>query len=90
MKPSSSFFQNRACEHFPCHEGVDLDEFNCLFCYCPLYALGDGCGGDYRYSASGAKDCTACTKLHEGDAGVALVKARFGDLKELARQHASI
>ena len=86
MKPSSSFFQNRACECFPCHEGVPLDEFNCLFCYCPLYALGDACGGNFSYSASGVKVCTNCTLLHEGDAGAAIVKQRFGELKELGRR----
>ena len=86
MKASSSFFQNLACEHFPCHEGVDAEDFNCLFCYCPLYALGEACGGDFRYSASGVKDCTPCTKLHVGDAGVRIVKEKFPQLKELARK----
>ena len=79
-----SFFQNRTCEYFPCHEGVDADSFNCLFCYCPLYALGEACGGDFRYTQSGVKDCTACTRLHEGDAGVQLVKDGFSRLRELA------
>ncbi len=23
-----------------CHKNADPDDFNCLFCYCPLYALG--------------------------------------------------
>ena len=32
------FFQHKACEFFPCHETKDIDNFNCLFCYCPLYA----------------------------------------------------
>ena len=35
-----SFFSNRECEYFPCHKGADPENFNCLFCYCPLYALG--------------------------------------------------
>ena len=30
------FFQHKACEFFPCHETKDIDNFNCLFCYCPL------------------------------------------------------
>ncbi|MBP8030977.1 MAG: metal-binding protein, partial [Acetobacterium sp.] len=34
------FFQHRDCEYFPCHQADDLEDFNCLFCYCPLYALG--------------------------------------------------
>ena len=40
-----SFFQHTACEFFPCHETAHPEDFNCLFCYCPLYALGDRCGG---------------------------------------------
>ena len=81
----SAFFQNRACEFFPCHEGVPDDAFNCLFCYCPLYALGPDCGGDFAYAPSGIKDCSACTRLHEGDAGASLVASRFDQLAALAR-----
>ena len=40
MSKHYAFFQNRDCEYFPCHRGVDEADFNCLFCYCPLYALG--------------------------------------------------
>ena len=36
------FFQHKQCEYFPCHKGVDPEKFSCLFCYCPLYALGRG------------------------------------------------
>ena len=32
-----SFFQHTACEFFPCHETAHPEDFNCLFCYCPLY-----------------------------------------------------
>ena len=41
-----AFFQNKDCEYFPCHKCADAENFNCLFCYCPLYALGDECGGN--------------------------------------------
>ena len=58
------FFQNRECEYFPCHEGVEKEDFNCLFCYCPLYALGDRCGGRFCYTENGIKDCSACTRPH--------------------------
>ena len=43
---SDRFFQNRECRYFPCHTGVPEEEFNCLFCYCPLYTLGRKCGGN--------------------------------------------
>ena len=78
------FFTNRECECFPCHEGVPPERFNCLFCYCPLYALGARCGGTFFYDEEGVKHCERCTVLHDGDAGAALVKARFDDLAALA------
>lgn len=58
------FFQNTECEYFPCHEGADPEHFSCLFCYCPLYALGDRCGGNFRYTRDGIKDCSACLRPH--------------------------
>ena len=58
------FFQNRKCEYFPCHQGADQEDFNCLFCYCPLYALGDKCGGSFTYTDSGIKDCSRCLRPH--------------------------
>ncbi len=80
------FFSHRACAYFPCHEGVDTNEFNCLFCYCPLYALGPCCGGDFSYTEDGVKDCSACTLPHEKDAGTRLVMEHFDELKELAKK----
>ncbi len=58
------FFQNRGCPFFPCHRGVEEQDFNCLFCYCPLYALGDRCGGNFRYTDSGVKSCEDCAFPH--------------------------
>ena len=55
-----AFFSNKECEYFPCHKGADPENFNCLFCYCPLYALGDKCGGNFRITEKGIKDCTNC------------------------------
>lgn len=60
------FNQNLQCEFFPCHQGVDKEVFNCLFCYCPLYLLKDECGGDYKIT-NGIKDCSSCTKPHDAD-----------------------
>ena len=59
------FFQNRNCEYFPCHAGADPETFSCMFCYCPLYALGDKCGGNFTYTDSGIKDCSACLRPHK-------------------------
>ena len=58
------FFQNRLCEYFPCHENADPETFSCLFCYCPLYCLGDKCGGKFTYTADGIKDCSGCLRPH--------------------------
>ena len=58
------FVQNRECEYFPCHQGLKDEEFSCLFCYCPLYALGDRCGGNFRYLDNGIKDCSGCLRPH--------------------------
>lgn len=59
-----SFFQNRNCEFFPCHKTDKPEDFSCLFCYCPLYALGDRCGGNFVYLESGFKDCSGCLIPH--------------------------
>lgn len=58
------FFQNKKCEYFPCHEIADPEHFSCIFCYCPLYALGDRCGGNYTYTDAGIKDCSPCLRPH--------------------------
>ncbi len=63
MKASQRFFTNRACAHFPCHQGIDPAQFNCLFCYCPLYFFAD-CGGEYTILGNGFKNCTQCTIPH--------------------------
>ena len=64
---SYRFFQNRECKFFPCHEVQDEDDFNCLFCYCPLY-LDDNCIGSPEYIITGRgqriKDCSSCVVVH--------------------------
>ena len=71
---SYSFFQNKACEYFPCHNGADPERFNCLFCYCPLYALGDKCGGNFTYLENGIKDCSGCLRPHKRENYDSIVK----------------
>ncbi|MDD7754422.1 MAG: cysteine-rich small domain-containing protein [Clostridiales bacterium] len=67
MSQNYKFFNHKECEYFPCHKTNDPDNFNCLFCYCPLYALKDKCGGNFRYTEKGIKDCTNCTLPHQRD-----------------------
>ena len=80
-----AFFQHRDCEYFPCHKGVAEENFNCLFCYCPLYCLGENCGGNFVYRDDGTKSCLDCAFPHERE-HYARIRERFPELKELARQ----
>lgn len=80
-----AFFQNRECEFFPCHKGADAENFNCLFCYCPLYALGEGCGGNFQYIAGGVKDCSNCLFPHNPDNYMAICM-RYEEVAELAKK----
>jgi len=41
---------------------------NCMFCYCPLYFSGELCGGDFKYTKGGVKDCSACLMIHDENA----------------------
>lgn len=58
------FFSHKECEYFPCHDVKDKENFNCLFCFCPLYALGDKCGGKFKFTEDGTKDCSDCLIPH--------------------------
>jgi len=79
------FFSHRSCEAFPCHPLRDLDNFNCLFCYCPLYMLGRECGGNFEYLQNGAKDCTNCTLPHERG-NYSVIVDRFGEIQEKMKE----
>lgn len=57
---SYKFFTNKQCEYYPCHE---VDELNCLFCYCPLYHRDD-CPGTPEYVGI-TKDCSNCAFPHK-------------------------
>jgi Zn-finger protein len=63
MKNCFSFFKNHECEHFPCHNVSNTEDFNCLFCYCPLYA-DKNCGGNFTLLENGIKDCSNCLIPH--------------------------
>ena len=80
-----SYFQNKECEYFPCHEGADPENFSCIFCYCPLYALGDRCGGAFRYSENGYKACSLCQIPHKRE-NYGRILERYGDIAELTKR----
>ncbi|MDR0704091.1 MAG: cysteine-rich small domain-containing protein [Planctomycetaceae bacterium] len=67
QKNSYKFFRNTECMYFPCHQDVNAETFNCLFCYCPLYFLGDQCGGHFEYvgKTKQIKNCAKCSMPHK-------------------------
>lgn len=79
------FFSHKDCEYFPCHKTDDEENFNCLFCYCPLYALGENCGGNYRYTDSGIKDCTLCLLPHKRS-NYSYIMSKFNEIVELTKK----
>ena len=65
MENSYKYFKNKDCKYFPCHKGLS-DEFNCLFCYCPMYSMPN-CPGSKTYIEKNGKKikvCTDCTFPH--------------------------
>jgi len=63
MENSYRFYNNKDCQYLPCHNVKDVENFNCMFCYCPLYFL-DECGGNYK-NTHGMKDCSDCLIPHD-------------------------
>lgn len=80
-----SFFNHKECEYFPCHTTNDPDNFNCLFCYCPLYALKDRCGGNFFYDENGIKDCTNCIVPHKRE-NYGYITAKFDEIMEITKR----
>lgn len=84
MSENYKFFQHKECEYFPCHKTNSPEDFNCLFCYCPLYALGKDCGGNYKILESGIKSCEDCMFPHVKD-NYSKVNSRFNDISKLVK-----
>ena len=86
MKENSfCYYQNTSCGYFPCHKVENDEDFNCMFCYCPLYALGDKCGGNFRYIEMGIKDCSQCLIPHSEN-GYQYINSKFFEIVELAKK----
>ena len=86
MENSHRFYQNKACQYFPCHKVENEEAFSCLFCYCPLYTLGDDCGGNCTYTKEGIKDCSGCLLPHSVK-GFDYVNSKFKELAKLAEKN---
>lgn len=80
-----SFFQNCECEYFPCHKTEHPEDFNCLFCYCPLYALGKKCGGNYSYNEKGYKVCTNCMVPHRRENYLRII-SRYSEIMNVVKK----
>ncbi|MDO5714288.1 MAG: cysteine-rich small domain-containing protein [Tissierellia bacterium] len=76
MENNHRFFKNLNCKYFPCHTGISEENFNCLFCYCPLYMLQEDCGGNYKYH-KGVKSCINCNLPHIPQ-GYELINKKLG------------
>ncbi len=77
MKNSSRYFKNTACQYYPCHKVNRDDNFNCLFCYCPMNQYEDCLGTpEYIKTASGRliKDCSDCIYPHQPENYDAIMK----------------
>jgi len=84
MSENYKFNQHTKCEFFPCHKTKDKENFNCLFCYCPLYMLKDQCGGNFSYK-NGIKDCTNCLIPHSEN-GYDYVMSKMKDVIRIGSQ----
>ena len=83
MSENYKFFNHKKCEYFPCHKTNKPEEFNCLFCYCPLYALGEDCGGNFKYNENGFKDCSKCLLPHNPK-NFDYIMSRYKDIMKIA------
>lgn len=79
------FTQHTKCEFFPCHKVKDEAEFNCLFCYCPLYMLKEECGGNFKYT-NGVKDCSDCTITHSKKHGFDHVMSKMAMVTKIGSE----
>lgn len=84
MAENYKFSQHRKCEYFPCHSLKNENDFNCLFCYCPLYMLKDKCGGNFKYT-NNIKDCSDCKIPHTKKAYDYIMK-KMGDVIKIGSE----
>lgn len=75
------FVQNLKCENFPCHKSPEKENFNCLFCFCPLYCLGEKCDGNFFFTEKGIKSCKNCSFPHKKE-NYDKITARFKEIVE--------
>lgn len=85
MKNNYNYYKNTECEYFPCHKNAG-ENFNCMFCFCPLYPLGDKCGGDFEYIDGKVKNCSNCLIPHEEN-GYEHISKKLCEVSEIAKNN---
>lgn len=85
MKNSCNYYKNTECEYYPCHENAG-ENFNCMFCFCPLYPLGDKCGGNFKYIDGKIKDCSDCLIPHS-EKGYEYISKKVSEVTEIAKNN---
>ena len=55
-----------------------------IFCYCPLYALGTNCGGNFKYTDKGIKDCSNCLLPHNKN-NYDYIMSKFQDIIKITK-----
>lgn len=82
MNNSYKYFENQECKYYPCHKNIE--NINCLFCYCPMYFL-DNCLGNPSYiekeDGVKIKNCQGCTFPHNPDNYEAILKKLSVEIK---------
>ena len=81
MENNHKYFNNHNCKYYPCHSQSEDNNFNCLFCYCPLYHMEDQCGGNLKY-VKNTKICVECHLPHVPDYYDVII----GKLKEMRKR----
>ncbi len=84
MSENYKFFQNKECEYFPCHKVENEAEFNCLFCFCPLYMLKGECGGNFKYT-NNFKNCADCIIPH-GKKSHEYIMSKMGEVCKIGSE----
>ena len=63
----AQYFSNKSCAYYPCHKVDNAEDFNCLFCYCPLNFV-EHCPGSPEFIRTKdgrvIKNCMGCDFPH--------------------------
>ena len=66
------FINHKDCEFFPCHKTNKPEEFNC--------------GGNFKYTPHGIKDCSNCNLPHVKEVGYDHIQKKMLEVIEIVQQ----